>query len=122
MGLNGIDNGMVFFRNVPIPMEALLDKVTQVNDDGEVTSKFLKNQRFAVQLSGLCDGRVKLLNICLISGVKASTILLRRYAAVRRQFGAHLSNESSLLDYEATNIESCLISQIHFLGFLHLER
>ena len=114
MGLNGIDNGMVFFRNVPIPMEALLDKVTQVTEDGEVTSKFKKSQRFAVQLSGLCDGRVKLLNTCLIIGVKASTILLR-YAAVRRQFGAHLSNESSLLDYEAyqhrifPHIANCLL-------------
>lgn len=99
MGLNGIDNGMVFFRNVVVPMDALLDKVTQVSPDGEVTSMFKKNQRFAVQLSGLCDGRVKLLNTCLISGIKASTILLR-FAAVRRQFGAHLSNESCLLDYE----------------------
>ena len=38
---------------------------------------------------------------------------MRRYAAFRRQFGAHLPNESSLLDYKATNIESCLISQTH---------
>lgn len=99
MGLNGIDNGMVFFRNVSVPMDALLDKVTQVSPEGEVTSKFKKNQRFAVQLSGLCDGRVKLLITSLVSSVKASTILLR-YATVRRQFGAHLSNESCLLDYQ----------------------
>lgn len=99
MGLNGIDNGMVFFRHVVVPMDALLDKVTQVSLDGEVTSKFKKNQRFGVQLSGLGDGRVKLLNVCLCAGIRASTILLR-YAAVRRQFGAHLSNESCLLDYE----------------------
>lgn len=99
MGLNGIDNGMIFFRNVQAPLISLLDKVTQVSPNGEVTSLFTKSKRFAVQLGGLCDGRVKLLNTCLISGIKASTILLR-YAATRRQFGAHLSNESHLLDYE----------------------
>lgn len=99
MGANGIDNGMVFFRSVVVPMDALLDKVTQVSPEGDITSKFKKSQRFAVQLSGLCDGRVKLVNTCLLSSMRASTILLR-FATVRRQFGAHLTNESCLLDYE----------------------
>lgn len=99
MGLNGIDNGMVFFRNVTVRVDALLDKVTQVTPTGEVQSLFSKSKRFAVQLGGLCDGRVKLLNTCLITSMKAATIVLR-YAATRRQFGAHLSNESHLMDYE----------------------
>ena len=31
MGLNGIDKGMIFFRNVSVPIDSLLDKITQVS-------------------------------------------------------------------------------------------
>lgn len=100
MGLNGIDNGMIFFRNVRIPVDNLLDKVTKVSPNGDVTSLFnKKGKRFAVQLSGLCDGRVKLLNTCTLCIVKASAITLR-YAALRRQFGANHNSESSIINYE----------------------
>jgi acyl-CoA oxidase len=100
MGLNGIDNGMIFFRNVAVPLDNLLDKVTKVSPTGEVTSLFNnKGKRFAVQLSGLCDGRVKLLNTCTLGIVKSTTIALR-YAAIRRQFGPNNNSEFSIINYE----------------------
>lgn len=98
-GLHGVDNGMIFFRNVSVPLEALLDKVTQVDESGKVESKFpRKSQRFAIQLSGLCDGRVKLLINSSLGGIKSLAIGLR-FAAVRRQFGPSQSNEVCLLEY-----------------------
>lgn len=99
-GLNGVDNGMIFFRNVSVPLDSLLDRITQVTAEGEVTSVFLKKeQRFAVQLSGLCDGRVKIMYTSVFTGIKASAIALR-YATVRRQFGPRKYEERSLISYQ----------------------
>lgn len=98
-GLNGIDNGMILFRYIKIPLRSLLNKITQVSEAGEVTSLFeRKTKRFAVQLGGLSDGRLKLLNICTLAGIKGAAITLR-YATVRRQFGEHQNFEHNLLSY-----------------------
>ena len=49
MGLHGVDNGMLMFRNYRIPRENLLDKVTQVSTEGVVSSIYAnKGKRFAV--------------------------------------------------------------------------
>ena len=68
MGLNGVDNGFIAFRGLRVPRDALLNKITDVDENGVVTSKFdNKNQRFAVQLSALSDGRAKVGTIsCLV--------------------------------------------------------
>ena len=99
MGLAGVDNGMISFRNVKIPRENLLDKVTQVAPDGTVTSLVSKKEkRFAVQLAALSDGRVKI-------GIAASTTALGslaiacRFAAVSRQYGGEKYNDSIALNY-----------------------
>lgn len=98
-GLNGVDNGYLSFRNVRIPRENLLDKVTQVAKGGKVTSLFeKKSKRFAVQLSALSDGRVKIAYSCASAGFKCLAIAIR-YCAQRRQFGSKGRLEQSLLDY-----------------------
>lgn len=100
MGLNGIDNGMIFFRNVIVPLDSLLDKITQVSPSGHVTSVFEKTSaRFAVQLGGLCDGRVKLCNNQIFVAQKCVAIVLR-FATVRKQFGDNPEAEHNLLSYE----------------------
>lgn len=99
-GLNGIDNGYMIFRNVSIPLDNLLDRITSVSETGEVTSAFhKKTQRFAIQLSGLCDGRVKIPLNTFTIGIRASAILLR-FSVVRRQFGPKKNQEVSLLEYQ----------------------
>lgn len=101
MGLSGIDNGMISFRNVKIPRENLLDKVTQVAPDGTVTSLFSKkSKRFAVQLAALSDGRVKIGMGCLSQSL-VSLMIAGRYLSVRRQFGSRKYDEQVLLDYPA---------------------
>jgi acyl-CoA oxidase len=93
MGAQGIDNGMIMFRNVRVPRTNLLDKVTQVAADGTVNSIFAeKSKRFAVQLAALSDGRVKIAISCLSTALIPLTIALR-YSAVRRQFGESTYDE-----------------------------
>lgn len=101
MGLEGVDNGMMGFRNVKISRESLLNKVTQVAPDGTVTSRFAKkSKRFAVQLAALSDGRVKI-GITTLSQGLVTTMIASRFLSVRRQFGAKKYDEQLLLDYPA---------------------
>lgn len=98
-GLKSIDNGMLAFRSVRIPREALLDRITKVEKNGDVHSIFEnKNKRFAVQLAGLSDGRVKA-SLAGISSGLTNLMITTRYCAVRRQYGRTKYNEELLLDY-----------------------
>ena len=99
MGAQGIDNGMIMFRNFRIPRSYLLDKVTQVAADGTVSSIFAeKSKRFAVQLAALSDGRVKI-GIATCSQALVPLTIACRYSAVRRQFGQSHYDENQILNY-----------------------
>ena len=88
MGIHGVDNGILNFRNVIIPRENLLDKVTQVDKDGNVESLFAKKEkRFAVQLSSLSDGRIKAGLTGLTTGMLELTVAAR-FTAMHRQYGS----------------------------------
>jgi acyl-CoA oxidase len=101
MGIHGVDNGMINFRNVRIPRENLLDRVTQVSPDGIVTSIYAnKNKRFAVQLAALSDGRVKIGIATLTQSLGALSVACR-FGAVRRQFGPEKYDEQVILNYPA---------------------
>lgn len=99
MGMQGVDNGLMAFRGVKVPRENLLNRITQVDREGNVTSLFEKNsKRFAIQLASLSEGRVKVAlaaNTCAIQ----TTLIVVRFAAVRRQFGKKPNDETCLLDY-----------------------
>jgi acyl-CoA oxidase len=100
MGLNGVDNGRIWFDGVRIPRDNLLDQFASVSEDGTYASAIDNpNRRFFTMLGTLVQGRV-----CVGgAGINASKVALAiavRYAARRRQFEA--SNppvEDLVLDY-----------------------
>lgn len=99
MGLNGVDNGFMFFRGLRVSRDALLNKITDVDENGTVTSKFeYKSKRFAVQLSALSDGRVKVGTMSCLVSIKSVCIALR-FATVRKQFGKEKYKELPILEY-----------------------
>lgn len=99
MGLNGVDNGFIAFRGLRVSRDALLNRITDVDENGNVTSRFEhKSQRFAVQLSALSDGRVKVSTMSCLVSIKAVCIALR-FATVRRQFGKEKYKELPILEY-----------------------
>ena len=57
MGLNGVDNGQIWFDHVKVPRDALLDKYASVSAEG-VYSSSIKSvaQRFGVTVGGLTTG------------------------------------------------------------------
>jgi acyl-CoA oxidase len=103
LGLNGVDNGRLWFDRVRVPREALLDQFADVAADGTYSSDIENpNRRFFTMLGTLVQGRV-----CVggagINAAKVALAIAVRYAVRRRQFetGAQGSEdeEQLLLDY-----------------------
>ncbi|KAM0915873.1 hypothetical protein ACQ4PT_010532 [Festuca glaucescens] len=100
IGLNGVDNGRIWFNNIRVPQENLLDLVADVLPDGQYVSTIDDpDQRFAAFLSPLTLGRV---NIAVSSVYisKAGLAIAVRYALSRRAFSITPDGpEMLLLDY-----------------------
>ncbi|GAB3661321.1 acyl-CoA dehydrogenase [Nocardioides korecus] len=100
MGLNGVDNGRLWFDHVRVPRDNLLDRYADVSEDGTYTSP-IENQdrRFFTMLGTLVQGRVSVGG----AGISASKVALAiavKYALKRRQFGPPGTDEEELLlDY-----------------------
>jgi acyl-CoA oxidase len=100
MGLNGVDNGRIWFDDVRVPREALLDRFAEVSPEGTYSSSIDNpNRRFFTMLGTLVMGRVSVAG----AGISASKVALAiavRYADRRRQFNATSDEkEELLLDY-----------------------
>jgi acyl-CoA oxidase len=100
MGLNGVDNGRLWFDGVRVPRANLLNRFADVSEDGVYESTIENpNKRFFTMLGTLVQGRV-----CVggagINAAKVALTIATRYAAHRRQFNATSSErEELLLDY-----------------------
>jgi acyl-CoA oxidase len=99
MGLNGVDNGRIWFDNVRVPREALLNQFADVTADGAYESAIENpHRRFFTMLGTLVQGRVCVGGASINAAKVALTIALR-YADRRRQFEATSEEEQLLLDY-----------------------
>lgn len=99
MGLNGVDNGIIYFSHVTIPRENMLDRFASINDSGQFVSPIeSENRRFFTMLGTLVGGRIGVPRSALAASKTALTIAIQ-YAATRRQFGADNAPETPILDY-----------------------
>ncbi|MEV8313459.1 acyl-CoA dehydrogenase family protein [Streptomyces sp. NPDC059900] len=100
MGLNGVDNGRIWFDGVRVPREALLNKFADVTPEGVYQSPIDNpGRRFFTMLGTLVQGRVSVAGGAVNAGKVALTIATK-YADRRRQFEASSDGEEQvLLDY-----------------------
>jgi acyl-CoA oxidase len=100
MGLNGVDNGRLWFDRVRVPRENLLDRFAQVSREGEYTSSITSSsKRFFTMLGTLVAGRVSV--ACGgLSAAKSGLAIAISYGDERRQFGPAGAPEARLLDYQ----------------------
>jgi acyl-CoA oxidase len=100
VGLNGVDNGRIWFDQVRIPRDNLLDRYADVTEDGTYHSPIDNpDRRFFTMLGTLVQGRV-----CVgggaINAAKVAQVIAVKYALRRRQFGSPGEDtEELLLDY-----------------------
>jgi acyl-CoA oxidase len=100
MGLNGVDNGRLWFDQVRVPRENLLDRYGAVAEDGTYTSPIEhETRRFFTMLGTLVQGRVSVSGAA-VSAAKTALTIAVRYGAARRQFKApDADREVVLLDF-----------------------
>lgn len=100
MGLNGVDNGRLWFDRVRVPRENLLDRFAQVSPEGEYTSTINSaSRRFFTMLGTLVAGRVSV--ACgALSAAKSGLSIAISYGDERRQFGPAGAPETRLLNYQ----------------------
>ncbi|MBE2999009.1 acyl-CoA dehydrogenase family protein [Nocardiopsis sp. HNM0947] len=105
-GLNGVDNGRLWFDQVRVPRTNLLNKYGDVGPDGAYTSPIeSKNRRFFTMLGTLIRGRISVAGGAG-SAAKAALTIAVRYADTRRQFTRPAADgeperEVRILDYLA---------------------
>ncbi|MFF1695403.1 acyl-CoA dehydrogenase [Streptomyces sp. NPDC058257] len=100
MGLNGVDNGRIWFDGVRVPREALLNKFADVTSEGVYQSPIDNpDRRFFTMLGTLVQGRVSV-GGGAINTSKVALAIATKYADRRRQFkAASDAEEQVLLDY-----------------------
>lgn len=100
LGLNGVDNGKIWFDQVKVPRENLLNKYGEIGDDGVYFSTIKNpNKRFFTMLGTLVGGR-----ICVakgaIGGAKMALSIAVKHALNRRQFNDSVKiQEDLIMDY-----------------------
>jgi acyl-CoA oxidase len=98
-GLNGIDNGRLWFDHVRIPRTNLLNRYGDVAEDGTYSSPIdSPGRRFFTMLGTLVQGRVSLDGAAVVAQKVGLQIALT-YGMQRRQFPTGDGQEGVLLDY-----------------------
>lgn len=99
MGLNGVDNGIIYFDNVRVPKDDMLDRFASVDEDGKFTSPIASdNRRFFTMLGTLVGGRIGIPRSGNSASKSGLTIAIK-YGDQRRQFGPEHAPEVPILNY-----------------------
>ncbi len=99
MGLNGVDNGKIWFDQVEISYENMLDRFASISDGGTFESPITSdNRRFFTMLGTLVGGRIGIPRSGL-SASKSGLAIAIKYGDKRRQFGAENEAEVPILNY-----------------------
>ncbi len=97
MGLNGVDNGRLWFEHVRVPVGNLLDRFASIDRDGTYASPIASpDRRFFTMLGTLIGGRISV-GAGAVSAARAALAIALRYAESRHQFGSEA--ERALIDY-----------------------
>ncbi|KAK9843434.1 hypothetical protein WJX81_002331 [Elliptochloris bilobata] len=114
-GLQGVDNGQLWFDHVRVPRDALLDAFASVGRDGAYSSAIPSvSQRFGTMVGGLTTGRM-LIAQGAIDACKIGVTIAVRYGCARPQFNgkvvmSYLTHQRRLLPALATTYA------MHLLG------
>ena len=121
-GLNGIDNGRLWFDHVRIPRRDLLNRYGEVAPDGTYTSPIAsQGRRFFTMLGTLVQGRVSL-DGAAANAAKIGLAIAVTYGNQRRQFAAAGDDEVVLLDHgEHQHRLLPLVAETYAAAYAHEE-
>ena len=100
LGLNGVDNGRIWFDHVRVPRENLLDRYAQVAADGTYSSPIENpTKRFFTMLGTLIQGRISVCGASIIATKVALDDRRPPRAGAAPVRPARASEEALLMDY-----------------------
>ena len=118
IGLNGVDNGKIWFNEVKVPASNLLSRFGTVENGVFTSSISNPNKRFFTMLGTLVGGRICVAKGAL-AGAKLALSIAATHALKRRQFSDEKRiEEALLLDYPThqmrllPKIASCYVYHI----------
>ncbi|MEM7372266.1 MAG: acyl-CoA dehydrogenase [Bacteroidota bacterium] len=100
LGLNGVDNGRLWFDQVRVPKANLLGRFASIDSDGTYHSPITnEGKRFFTMLGTLVGGRVGV-PLGGLSAAKSGLSIAIQYANQRRQFGPKGEQEVTIMTYQ----------------------
>ncbi len=123
LGLNGVDNGKIWFHQVRVPRENLLNKYGDIKDDGTYFSEIKNsNKRFFTMLGTLVGGRICVARAGL-GGAKMALAIAVKHALKRRQFNDSIKvREDLLMDYPSHQLRLTPLVASAFVYHITLEK
>jgi acyl-CoA oxidase len=100
IGLNGVDNGRIWFDRVSVPKRNLLNRFGDIDQNGKYISPIENpNKRFFTMLGTLVGGRI-CVGLGALSAAKTALNIAINYATKRRQFSPKDGlPETVIMDY-----------------------
>mmetsp|Transcript_4484 Transcript_4484/g.6702 ORF Transcript_4484/g.6702 Transcript_4484/m.6702 type:complete len:181 (-) Transcript_4484:720-1262(-) len=122
MGLNGVDNAALKFANVRVPRENMMNKLTDVDDQGRFSSEIKNlNNRFFAVTERLLSGRLCIASM-MVGASRACLFIAITYAKQRMAVGPTGESDTPIFNYQLQqNALIPLLARSISLGLLHVK-